>query len=171
MTGSLIALPPQAQISLSAFLDEFAEVPSELHGYFCPRDWDAGRVAETLDAWKRGHSLSEGWVSSTTLFWAESETLCGVINIRHHLTPSLEEVGGHIGYSVAPSMRRRGVATAMLNAALPVCRSLGISRALLTCDADNIGSIKTIERCGGELEKEAWSEKLSRLQRWYWIDL
>jgi len=33
----------------------------------------------------------------------------------------------------------------MLAAALPVARSLGITRALLTCDEDNIASRKMIE--------------------------
>ena len=38
-----------------------------------------------------------------------------------------------------------GHATAMLAAALPVARSLGIDPALLTCDDDNIASRKVIE--------------------------
>lgn len=45
-------------------------------------------------------------------------------------------------------------ATAMLAAALPVARGLGIERALLTCDKDNIGSRKVIEANGGVLDGE-----------------
>lgn len=45
-----------------------------------------------------------------------------------------------------------GHATAMLRASLPVARALGISSALLTCDVDNEGSRRVIERNGGVLE-------------------
>ena len=76
------------------------------------------------------------------------------MSIRHRLTPSLLLMGGHIGYDVRPSARRRGHATLMLAAALPVARGLGIDRALLTCRTDNIGSRKVIEANGGVLEDE-----------------
>jgi predicted acetyltransferase len=40
----------------------------------------------------------------------------------------------------------------MLAAALPLARELGIESALLTCDADNVGSRRVIEQNGGVLE-------------------
>jgi predicted acetyltransferase len=61
---------------------------------------------------------------------------------------------GHIGYVVRPSARRRGHATAMLAAALPVANALGIDPALVTCDEDNIASRKVIEASGGTLEDQ-----------------
>jgi predicted acetyltransferase len=78
----------------------------------------------------------------------------GRIAIRHRLTPQLREVGGHIGYDVRPSARRCGRATAMLRAALPVARTLGIESALVTCDVDNVASRTVIERNGGMLEDQ-----------------
>ncbi len=95
-----------------------------------------------------------GYVAQTTLWWVEDETYLGRVGIRHRLTPSLLEVGGHIGYDVRPTARRRGHATAMLAAALPVARALGIDRALLTCDFDNEGSRKVILSAGGVLEDQ-----------------
>ena len=59
----------------------------------------------------------------------------------------------------------------MLRAGLQACRKLGITRALVTCDSDNPGSWKTIERNGGVLERESWMDELERSCRWYWIDL
>lgn len=91
-------------------------------------------------------------VPSTTLWWVEGDEYLGRIAIRHRLTPRLREVGGHIGYDVRPTARRRGHATAMLHAALPVANSLGIPSALLTCDVDNVASRKVIERNGGVVE-------------------
>lgn len=42
----------------------------------------------------------------------------------------------------------------MLRAALPVVAGLGIDRALVTCDVDNVASRKVIEACGGEFEDQ-----------------
>jgi predicted acetyltransferase len=93
-------------------------------------------------------------VPSTTLWWVDGPEYLGRISIRHRLTPALLEVGGHIGYDVRASARRRGHATAMLRQALPVARGLGIGPALLTCAATNVASRLVIEHNGGVLEDE-----------------
>jgi predicted acetyltransferase len=93
-------------------------------------------------------------VPSTTLWWVEGHDYLGRVSIRHRLTPTLLEYGGHIGYDVRASARRRGHATAMLRAALPLARRLGIETALITCEVDNIGSRTVIELNGGVLEDE-----------------
>lgn len=77
----------------------------------------------------------------------------GFVALRHSIdTPALRKTGGHIGYSVRPSRRRRGHAKRALGLALAEARELGIEQALLTCDDDNIGSARTIESCGGVFE-------------------
>ena len=96
----------------------------------------------------------EGWVPCTTLWWIEGADYLGRIAVRHRLTPFLRDVGGHIGYDVCPTARRRGHATAMLREVLPVARRLGIDPVLITCDADNIASRTVIERNGGMLEDQ-----------------
>lgn len=93
-------------------------------------------------------------VPSTTWWWIEGSEYLGRIALRHRLNVRLLEVGGHIGYDVRPSARRRGHATAMLRAVLPHAHALGIDPALVTCDTDNIGSRKVIEANGGVLEDE-----------------
>jgi predicted acetyltransferase len=93
----------------------------------------------------------EGRVPQTTLWWVAGDEYLGRISIRHRLTARLRAIGGHIGYDIRPSARQRGHATAMLAAALPVARSLGIDQALLTCDEDNLASHRVIEANGGVL--------------------
>ena len=95
-----------------------------------------------------------GFVPDTELWWVDGDQFLGRVGIRHRLTPALLEIGGHIGYDVRPSARRHGHATLMLRKALPVARELGIERALVTCDVDNVGSRAVIERNGGVLEDE-----------------
>jgi len=106
----------------------------------------------------------DGWVPATNLWYVEGHGWLGRLSIRHRLTPPLLERGGHIGDDVGPSRRQRGYATAMLRAAIPVARELGIPSALVTCAASNVGSRKWIERIGGVLENERGG-----ILR-YWID-
>ncbi|NRQ38991.1 GNAT family N-acetyltransferase, partial [Nonomuraea sp. NN258] len=94
----------------------------------------AGLLAERFEHTPR----PAGFVPATTLWWIDGTEFLGRLAIRHRLTPALEEAGGHIGYDVRPSARRRGHATAMLRAALPVAYRLGIDPALLTCDPSNV---------------------------------
>ena len=105
----------------------------------------------------------EGHVPCTTLWWVDGEDYLGRLAIRHRLTDFLLEVGGHIGYDVRPTRRREGHATAMLRQSLSWARGLGIDPALVTCDDDNVGSIRVIEAAGGELE-DVRGEK-----RRYWV--
>jgi predicted acetyltransferase len=102
-------------------------------------------------------------VPSTTYWWVDGTEYLGRLAIRHHLNPRLLEIGGHIGYDVRPSARRRGHATAMLRAALPRAHELGIDPVLITCDVDNVASRKVIEANGGQFEDER-SGKLR-----YWV--
>jgi predicted acetyltransferase len=99
-----------------------------------------------------------GYVPSTTLWWVDGDEFLGRLAIRHRLTPRLTDLGGHIGYDVKPSARRRGHATAMLAAALPLACGLGIDPALVTCDESNGGSRRVIEANGGRLEDKRGSE-------------
>ena len=98
----------------------------------------------------------EGYVPSEVFLAvrAEDDHLVGILDYRHPLTPFLKQFGGHIGYSVAPSERRRGYAGEMLRQALAVCREYGESRVLLTCDKTNEASRRTIVKNGGVLENE-----------------
>jgi predicted acetyltransferase len=95
-----------------------------------------------------------GWVTGTYLWMVVDDVVVGRLSLRHELTPWLLEVGGHIGYAVRPSVRRRGYATAALAQLLPVAARLGIDPALVTCDEDNVGSRAVIEANGGVLEDE-----------------
>ena len=109
----------------------------------------------------------------TTTYFLMNETqnkILGAVNIRHYLNKALLENGGHIGYGIAPSERRKGYATKILELALLKCREIGVEKALVTCDKTNVLSAKTILNNGGVLENEVVEDNGNILQR-YWIDL
>jgi predicted acetyltransferase len=121
--------------------------------------WSDPVVFAEYVGWLRAQALEEsprpeGFVPSTTLWWVGDGDYLARIAIRHQLTTRLREIGGHIGYDVRPSARRRGHATAMLAATLPVARELGIDPVLVICDADNTGSKNVIEANGGAIEDQ-----------------
>lgn len=98
--------------------------------------------------------VREMWaVPVTELWFVDGTDYIGTVIIRHRLTPALAREGGHIGYHVVPRHRRRGHATQMLAQAKPVCRGLGLTELLVTCDRDNTGSRRVIEANGGVLER------------------
>ena len=159
--------------ALQAFLADFAEAgEDDIPAYFPPRDWPHPQIVSALDAWSRGEQLqSPDWVPCTTLFWVEEDTLLGVINLRHALNEFLRTFGGHIGYSVRPSARRKGHATSMLRAILPHARALGLDHVLVTCDPDNIGSLRAIEHNGGVHLSTYFHEKMQDMVCMHRIDL
>jgi len=108
----------------------------------------------------------EMWgVQVTELWYVREPEYLGTVMIRHQLTPELRHDGGNIGYLVTPGYRGQGHATAMLAAACTRCRAEGMTRLLVTCRSDNIGSRRVIETNDGVLDEEA-----SEICR-YWISL
>ena len=109
-------------------------------------------------------------VPETFLFAFVGPRIVGRVSIKHSLNDFLEGFGGHIGYVVVPAFRRRGYATSMLRLATQLARQrLGLTRILLTCRDDNVGSIRAIERNGGILENVVTDrDGISPLRR-YWI--
>ena len=93
-------------------------------------------------------------VPSSYRWIVEDGVVVGTVAVRHALTPSLLVEGGHIGYAVRPGSRRRGVAHAALELALHLAARLGIDPVLVTCDATNTASVRTIASCGGVVEDE-----------------
>jgi predicted acetyltransferase len=119
-----------------------------------PTDWLHEAAADFPGFVERRRTVRELWgVRVTELWFVDRSEYLGTVIIRHHLTPALEREGGHLGYHVVPSHRRRGHATRMLAQALVVCQQLGLREVLVTCEVGNLGSRRVIEANGGVLDR------------------
>ena len=125
-----------------------------------------------LDEASRDIGLKPGDVPCTTVWLIANDThILGESRLRHWLTPSLEHEAGHIGYAIRPSERRKGHGTHILALTLAKARDLGLNHVLLTCDTDNIGSARIIERNGGKLASRGISNSSGKPISRYWIDV
>lgn len=123
---------------------------------------------------EHGINLKPGYVKATTFWLIDNNQFIGEINIRHELTDLLINYGGHIGYEIRYSMRKKGYGVKILQLVLPYCKDiLKLSKVLITCDDQNIGSAKVIEKNGGILENKVINhiDRGTVLTRLYWIQL
>ncbi|MFC6617735.1 GNAT family N-acetyltransferase [Deinococcus radiophilus] len=162
-----------------SFLDAVREAQAQRSGLGDTLIWDLntitadfGQVLRGLTRYEPGNALPAGFVHSEYRWLVEGSDYLGRVSIRHSLTDSLREYGGHIGYEIRPSARRRGYGTLILRLALERARELGIGPVLITCDVDNFGSRGVIEANGGVLEGEfEVPQHQDKPIRRYWVTL
>jgi predicted acetyltransferase len=108
-----------------------------------------------------------------TTFFTVRKTDCkivGSIQLRHELTENLRKRGGHIGYGICPTERKKGYGSEQLSLVLEKAKVLHIPRVMISCDKDNIASAKVAINNGGKLEWEGYDEEDGLIQI-FWIDL
>jgi predicted acetyltransferase len=155
-----------------AFYEEWKESKETMIPWVIGKDpSDFEGMLQFLRDSENEENIPATWVPSST-YWLidEEKKVVGAVNIRHQLTEKLLHSGGHIGYGIRPSERRKGYATKLLSLALEKAKELGIQKALVVCDEDNIGSERTILKNGGAFESTYVKDDGNAVKR-FWIEM
>lgn len=159
-------------------INEFFEVNSELHG-----DSSLGEFLkeETYEKWNEKiefekceeNMKNSSRVPAETYFLVRKSDnkLIGMIDLRLRLNDYLKHFGGHIGYCVRPSERRKGYNKINLYLALKRFQELGTKEIMIDCAAKNEGSKKTIESFPANLERSEIDPSDNTLTNVYWINV
>ncbi len=157
------------------YINEFYEYNSEING---SGSLDRFLKESTYEKWLEKlvyamdiANMQENKVPDLTYFYVREsdDRIVGTINIRLALNDFLRKEGGHIGYSVRPTERRKGFGTDMLAEGIKVCESIGIHEVLVSCDKENIASSGVIKNCGGVLKVEFYSQTYDEILQMYVI--
>lgn len=169
----MLTLVEPSQVYKDTFLQGVHELQAEGRLLY----YDLDFITDDFDAFLQ-HSRNQkdrmlidpGRVPASEFWLIDNDEFVGFLSLRHELNDFLKRIGGHIGYMIRPSKRRQGYGKQILRLGLEKARALGLRRALVTCDEDNIGSKKIIEYNGGKFENAIEVEGEPRKLR-YWIDI
>lgn len=154
------------EIISSNDMDKFAGC-GNLENYFSAKEW-----IDTIKLHKTVETCPKDKVPSM-IYIAVRETdnrIVGIIDLRYHInTPILSTWGGHMRYYVRPNERKKGYAKERVRQNLQNCKALNIKKVMITCDANNSASERTILSNGGVFEKNV--EVDGCIIKRYWITL
>ena len=170
---------PQLAFPSAAYQASFLEAMEELrqddpayeNAIDLPVITDFESFLQQQEDLRNGVGLPEGFVPATNFWLVSGDRYIGRVSLRHQLNDNLLQMGGHIGYTIRPSERRKGYGTIALELALEEAKKLGLEKVLVTCDEDNVASRKIIERCKGAFENAVPQGDGKPPKRRYWIEL
>ncbi|MBQ9659043.1 MAG: GNAT family N-acetyltransferase [Clostridia bacterium] len=161
------------------YIEEFYEYGSQIHGTgSLDRELKKGRTYEewlnnNIKLHDADYALEKGLVPAYTYFLIREDDnkLVAMIDLRLGLNEYLRNFGGHIGYSVRPTERKKGYNKINLYLILQVAKNHGLDKVLITCSDSNEGSRKTILSLGGKFKKNNYDESDNETMELYWIDV
>ena len=160
------------------YLDEFIKYNSNINGTgSLDKIYDGYTFEEALERClnmkNEEYAKSINRVPGKTflLIRKNDNKIVGTINIRWNLSEKMLEFGGHIGYGIRPTERRKGYNKIQLYLTLLKAQKLGLYKVMLGCSVDNLGSDKTIKALGGILERCELDESDNTMTNVYWINV
>lgn len=124
----------------------------------------------TIQKNSSGIGLNPGYVPNTIYWLVNNNQYIGTFDLRHYLTPNLEQTGGHIAYQIRPSAQRKGFAYNGLKLCLEKAHDMNIEQVLVTCDAENIASYgvmhKVMSEMGGYEDEPIKTDNLIEKRVW-----
>ena len=160
------------------FLDEFVTFKSNINGSGgLDKIYEGYTFEDALDRCLKKED--EKFAKSTNkcpgktflLIRENDDKIVATINIRWNLNDAMLNFGGHIGYGVRPTERRKGYNKINLYLGMIEAKKVGLDKVMLDCDINNLGSDKTLKALGGELERTEIDPSDGVLTNVYWFDV
>lgn len=167
MQAQLVTPGTTYRDSFLAALREFHAENRNLHLDYNSLSSDFPAFVQTLTQGQK--QPRAGKVPESILWLIVENEFVGRVSVRHKLNGNLLQFGGHIGYEIRPSWRKRGYGKEILRLGLIKAQAVGIQRVLVTCDETNTASAKIIEANGGKLENIIVLPNYPVPVRRYWI--
>jgi predicted acetyltransferase len=120
--------------------------------------------------WAAGVDLPPDRVRMDEWWLFDGTRVLGGGRLRHQLTPGLELDGGHIGYDIRPSARRKGHGHQILGLLLAKAAN-DLNRVLITCETTNRASARIIESAGGSPIENSVSPNTGNEMLRFWVPL
>ena len=160
------------------YLDEFVKYNSNINGTgSLDKIYDGYTFEEALERClnmkNEEYAKSINRVPGKTflLIRKNDNKIVGTINIRWNLSEKMLEFGGHIGYGIRTTERRKGYNKIQLYLVLLEAQKLNLDKVMIDCSVDNLGSDKTIKALGGILERCELDESDNTMTNVYWINV
>ena len=171
---SLVRPAAEFQTTFLEAAEEYRNAGEELDPAF-PGYWSApfSMYVAQLEAVNQGRHVPLSTVPAATYWLMRADgRFLGASRLRYRLTEALRIEGGHVGYSIRPSERRKGYGALLCALTIEEARNTGrFSRLLVTCDTTNTASARIIEKNGGILENKVISQRTGRQVSRYWVAL
>ncbi|GMQ64450.1 GNAT family N-acetyltransferase [Vallitalea maricola] len=136
------------------FIEDVKETGYESYELYSKAEKDFNEFIKELLNSSKGINIPEGWVPCSSFWLVDNlEEVIGVIRIRHCVNSEFLEMVGHIGYEIKSTHRKKGYGSKLLELGLVEARKLGLEEVIITCDENNIGSRKIIEKFKGKYIK------------------
>lgn len=160
------------------YLNEFVEYKSNINGTGSLDKLLEGYIFEEalencLNMENEDYARKKGKCPGKTfLLIRESDNrIVGTINIRWNLNAAMLRFGGHIGYGIRPTERRKGYNKINLYLGMLEAKKVGLDKVMLDCDVNNLGSDRTLKALGGKLERTEIDPVDGVLTNVYWFNV
>lgn len=160
------------------YLDEFVKYNSNINGTGSLDKIYNGYTFE--EALERCLNMKNEWYAKSInrvpgktflLIRKDDNKIVGTINIRWNLSEKMLKFGGHIGYGIRSTERRKEYNKIQLYLVLLEAQKLNLDKVMLDCSVHNLGSDKTIKALGGILERCELDEADNTMTNVYWINV
>ncbi len=160
------------------YLDEFVKYGSNINGSgSLDKIYDGYTFEEALERCLKmedeEYAKSVGRCQGKTflLIRENDNKIVGTINVRWNLNEAMLRFGGHIGYGIRPTERRKGYNKINLYLGMLEAKKVGLEKVMLDCDVNNLGSDKTLKALGGKLERTEVDSSDGILTNVYWFNV